>query len=101
MLNVNYISFLICKVLKSINFARCVTEIYSLSKTILDFFLKKTGVGDFPSGPVVKNLSSNAADTGSIPGWGTKIPHTSGQLSLSATITEHTCLYQREAHGLE
>ena len=101
MLNVNYISFLICKVLKSINFARCVTEIYSLSKTILDFFLKKTGVGDFPSGPVVKNLSSNAADTGSIPGWGTKIPHTSGQLSLRATITEHTCLYQREAHGLE
>ena len=101
MLNVNYISLLICKVLKSINFARCVTEIYSLSKTILDFFLKKTGVGDFPSGPVVKNLSSSAADTGSIPGWGTKIPHTSGQLSLSATITEHTCLYQREAHGLE
>ena len=85
--------FLICKFLKSINFARCITEIYSLNKIILDFFLKKTGVGDFPSGPVVKTLSSKAGDTGSIPGWGTKIPHTSGQLSLSATTTEHACLY--------
>ena len=85
--------FLICKFLKSINFARCITEIYSLNKIILDFFLKKTGVGDFPSGPVVKTLSSKAGDTGSIPGWGTKIPHTSGQLSLSTTATEHACLY--------
>ena len=37
--------FLMCKFLKSINFARCITEIYSLNKTILDFFLKKTGWG--------------------------------------------------------
>ena len=26
--------------------------------------------GDFPGGPVVKNLPTNAGDTGSIPGWG-------------------------------
>ena len=30
---------------------------------------------DFPGGPVVKNLLSNAGDMGSIPGWETKIPH--------------------------
>ena len=37
---------------------------------------------DFPGGPVVKNLPSNAWDTDSIPGWGAKIPHAAGQLSL-------------------
>ena len=26
--------------------------------------------GDFPGGPVVKNLCCNAGDVGSIPGWG-------------------------------
>ena len=40
---------------------------------------------DFPGGPVVKNLPSNTGDVGSIPGWGTKIPHATGQLSLHAT----------------
>ena len=30
---------------------------------------------DFPGGPVVKNLPSNAEDAGSIPGRGTKISH--------------------------
>ena len=34
--------------------------------------------GDFPGGPVVKNLPSNAGDTGSILGRGTKIPHAAG-----------------------
>ena len=29
---------------------------------------------DFPVGPVVKNSSSNAVDTGSMPSRGTKIP---------------------------
>ena len=43
---------------------------------------------DFPFGPVVKNLPSNAEDTGSIPGRGTKIPHATGQLSPRATSTE-------------
>ena len=35
---------------------------------------------DFPGGPVVKNLPSNAGDAGLIPGQGTKIPHAAGQL---------------------
>ena len=37
--------------------------------------------GGFPGSPVVKNLPSSARDAGSIPGWGTKIPHAAGQLS--------------------
>ena len=43
---------------------------------------------DFPGYPLVKNLHSNAADAGSIPGWGTKIPHAAGQLSPCATARE-------------
>ena len=35
---------------------------------------------DFPGGPVVKNLPSKAGNVGSILGWGTKIPHASGEL---------------------
>ena len=38
------------------------------------------GTWDFPGGPVLKNLPSNAGDAGSIPGWGTKSPHAVGQL---------------------
>ena len=34
---------------------------------------------------MVKNLPSNAEDSGSIPGLGTKIPHATGQLNPSAT----------------
>ena len=48
--------------------------------------------GDFPGGPVVKNMPSNAGDTGSIPGQGTKIPHAMRQLeSLYAATTEPLC----------
>ena len=49
---------------------------------------------NFPGGPVVKDPPYNAGDAGSIPGWGTGIPHASGQLSPSATTTELTCLNQ-------
>ena len=47
---------------------------------------------DFPGGPVVNNLSPNlsssAEDVGSIPGQGTKILRSAGQLSPWATTTE-------------
>ena len=43
---------------------------------------------DLPNGPVVKNLPSNAGDSGSIPGQGTKIPHVVGQLSPHTTTRE-------------
>ena len=41
----------------------------------------KTKGWDFPSGPVVKNLPSNAGDMGLISGKGTKILHAMEQLS--------------------
>ena len=34
-------------------------------------------LGDFPGGPVVKTLPSNAGSAGLIPGQGVKIPHAS------------------------
>ena len=34
---------------------------------------------EFPGGPVVKNLPSNAGDVGSIPGQGIKTPHGKGK----------------------
>ena len=43
---------------------------------------------DFPGGPVVKNPPCNAEDGGLIPGWGTKMPRASGQLSPCAPTTE-------------
>ena len=53
--------------------------------------LRKTEPRDFPGGPVVKNLPSNAGDTGSASGRGTKIPHAAGQLSLCAQLlSPHT-----------
>ena len=55
----------------------------------------KTSRRDFPGGPVVKNPPSNAGDTSSIPGQGTKIPHATGQLSLPATTTELVRLNKR------
>ena len=48
------------------------------------------GYGDFPGGPVVKDLPCSTGDSGSIPVWGTGILHAVGQLSP-------TCSNQREA----
>ena len=56
---------------------------------------KKKSVRDFPGGPVVKNLSSNAGFAGSIPGWGTKIPHAAGQLGPLITTTEPAHIKER------
>ena len=43
---------------------------------------------DFPGGPVVENLPSNAGHAGLIPSQGTKIPHATGQLSPCTATTE-------------
>ena len=51
---------------------------------------RKRGSKDPPGGPVVKNLSCNAEDVGSVPGQGTKIPHASELLSLWATTKDPT-----------
>ena len=37
----------------------------------------KSCFGDFPGSPVLKTLPSNSGGVGSVPGWGTKIPHAS------------------------
>ena len=58
-------------------------------------FFKKLNFRDFPTGPVVKNLPSNAGDADSIPGQGTKIPHATGWLRLHATARED-CVPQWE-----
>ena len=50
---------------------------------------------NFPGGPSVKNLPSNAGDVGWIPGWGTKISHASGKLSPRTATTEPVCHNQR------
>ena len=42
----------------------------------------------FPGGSAVKNPPVNARDTGSIPDWGTKIPHATEQLSPCSTTTK-------------
>ena len=53
--------------------------------------INKTNEG-LPQWSVVKNPPSNAGEAGSIPGRGTKIPHTVGQLSPCTTTTELTRL---------
>ena len=52
------------------------------------FSHQKMHSGDFPGGPVVKNLPFNAGDTDSIPGQETKIPHALEQLSPCPITTE-------------
>ena len=47
-----------------------------------------TKTGDFPGGPVLENLQSNAGEAGSIPGQGTKMLHASGLPSLHTTNRE-------------
>ena len=48
------------------------TVFWTLLLTMIDGDLKKCQDRDFPGGPVVKNLLSNAGDVGLIPGQGTK-----------------------------
>ena len=44
---------------------------------------------DYPGGPGVKNPPSNTGDLGSIPGWGTRIPHAEGLLSPHTATREN------------
>ena len=55
---------------------------------VLQLGIKIPPKWDFPGGPGVKNLPSNAGDVGSIPGGGTKILPSTGQLSLPQCIEE-------------
>ena len=53
--------------------------------------------GDFPGGPVAKNISCNAGDANLIPGQETKILHAVEQLSLLAT-TEESLHHSERSH---
>ena len=57
------------------------------------------GTRDFPGGPVVKNTPCNAGDLGLIRGWGTKILHAAGQLSLSTSA--RVCVSQGRSRMLQ
>ena len=52
---------------------------------------------DFPDGPVVKNPPCKAGDMGSIPGWGTKMPHAEEQLSQLAASSVPMCLHHKSS----
>ena len=56
---------------------------------------------DLPGGPVVKNLSVNAGDMGSVPGLGTKIPHARRQPSLCSTQEKPTHHDQQSLYTAE
>ena len=61
------------------------TSLFSYILRILQkktLFIKVSSIRDFPGGPVVKNPPCNAGHVGLIPGWGTKIPHATEQVSL-------------------
>lgn len=57
--------------------------------------LKNWNPGDFPGGPGVKDLPSNAGDTGSFPGGRTKIARALGQLGPQAATTKPLCCSKR------
>ena len=44
-------------------------------------FLKIRDFWGLPGGPVVKNLPCSGGYAGSVPGWGTKMPHALPQLA--------------------
>ena len=46
---------------------------------------------NFPGGPVVKNLPCNTVNMGSIPDWGTEIPHAMKRLSHAAQLLKPVC----------
>ena len=61
----------------------------SFLSNFCDVVLSIENMWDFPGGPVVKNPPcNNAGGASSIPGWGTKIPHSSERLSLRVTTRE-------------
>ena len=64
------------------------------------FFLKTFDCWDFHCGPVVKNPPCNAGDVGLIPGWGTKIPHATEQLS-PYVITRESVQCNERAHMIQ
>ena len=53
-------------------------SVKSGGKAVIKGIIQEIKPGDFPKSPVVKNPPSNAEGMGSIPAWGTNIPHGMG-----------------------
>ena len=70
-------------------------QVSDVGKGLEIFMGYRSRVGDFPGGPVVKNPTSHAGDKGLIPGQGSKIPNTPGQLSPRTTTREVHTLQRR------
>ena len=70
------------------HYSRCSSQGSQARKRKKKHLDQKGRSRDFPGSPVVKDLPSNAGDLGSIPGLGTRIPHTTGQPSSRATTRE-------------
>ena len=51
---------------------------------------------DFPGGPVVKTLPSNAGTTGLIPGQGAKIPHASRPRNQNIKQTQYCNKFNKD-----
>ena len=71
--------------------------------SFLRVFSSRRTERNFPGGPVVKNLPSNAGDMGSIPGRGTKIPHAGTTKPVShnywACVLWSLCSAKRSLHA--
>ena len=62
--------------------------------------VKRPTLGDSSGGPVVKDLLSNAGDTGLTPGLGAKLPHFARRISPCDTAREaHTLQLERSLHA--
>ena len=61
---------------------------------------EKTQQKDISGGPVVKKMPCKAWDVGLIPGWGTKIPHATEQLS-PYVITRESVQCNERAHMIQ
>ena len=69
-----------------------------MSNTFTFLPLIEIAVRDFSGSLVVKNLPCNTGDLGSMPGWGTTIPHAVGQLSPQTATAEPV---HSRAHALQ
>ena len=74
-----------------------MTTIMTVVTVGRQIILIETTYRDFPDSPVVKNLLCSAGDEGSIPDWGTKMPHTTGQLTKPAGHSGRACMVQQRS----
>ena len=77
-------------------FLRCFSAQFTLH-VVVGFFPQQVDFRDFPYGPVAKSVLSNTVDVSLIPGWETKIPLTTGQLSQHTTLERSSLHCDKDA----